>query len=602
MKKIIFTLTTSFLLSFYGMAQPATGLDFDGVDDYVSCGSILTPSYTKEAWINTSNLSAFNNIISSGVNGNHAFWAPNSYGSRLSAGHNFTWNAVQDPTPLAVSTWYHVAVTYDAATTTMRLYKNGVLVSSNNAVPAHTGGNGVSIGAYGNGFVFFGLIDEVRLWDRALCQGEIQNNMNCGLNPSGQTGLGALYHFDQGTVNANNAGITTLTDASSTGSNGTLNNFALTGATSNWATGTVSGSCSPFVPNTLAGTPGGGTITNTITVNPSGSNTLASDCGLITTILPSGATPVSGSITSRVTIDASVQSYNSSPYVQRHYDIEPATNAANATGTITLYYTQTEFDDYNTARGANPALPVSGVDAAGIANLRITQYHGTGTAPGNYSGSPILIDPADANIVWNAGLSRWEVTSDVNGFSGFFVHTSFGFVLPVNLISFSGTGNGAYNKIQWVTSGEQNSDFFDLERSTDGISFSKTATIPAQNNSSSNRNYSYNDLKGNSSVYYYRLKMVDRDGTFKYSAIIRISSRQNSIISVYPNPAKEIITVSVSDTKLLKTDIRLTDMNGRLVSIVNLKSLQQPVDITRLNAGTYIIQFTDGSIIKFVKQ
>ncbi len=96
--------------------------------------------------------------------------------------------------------------------------------------------------------------------------------------------------------------------------------------------------------------------------------------------------------------------------------------------------------------------------------------------------------------------------------------------------------------------------------------------------------------------------MVDRDGSFTYSAIIRISSKQNSFITVYPNPARETITVSVSDTKLLKTEIRITDMNGRQVRSVTLNNLQQPVNITRLSPGTYMIQFADGSFTKFVKQ
>ena len=602
MKKLIFTLTSALVLSFAANAQPATGLNYDGIDDYVSCGNVLSLSYTKEAWINISNLSAFNNIISSGGSSQHAFWAPNSYGSRLSAGHNFTWDAVQDPTPLAVNTWYHVAVSYDAPTTTMKLYKNGILVSSNNTVPPQAGGNDVSLGAYGTSFVLFGLMDEARIWSRALCQGEIQNNMNCGLNPTGQSGLTALYHFDQGIVNANNAGITTLTDASGNGNNGTLNNFGLTGATSNWTTGTVSGTCSPFASTTLAGTAGGGTVSSNIIVNPSGTNYLAADCGLITRVVPSGGTPVSGDIAGKVTIDATVQFYIGLPYVQRHHDIEPAINAAAATATVILYYTQAEFDAYNLVRGANPPLPATPVDAAGIANLRITQYHGTGTAPGNYTGSTVLIDPVDANIVWNATNSWWEVSLDVNGFSGFYANTFSGGLLPVSLISFSGTGNGAVNKIQWVTAAEQNSAYFDLERSTDGVVFSKIATITGQNNSSSNKQYSYNDTKGNSDFYYYRLKMVDTDGAFKYSAIIRINGKQNGLISLYPNPAKQTVTISVSDTKLLHTTMRIADMNGSLVKTVPLNNLQQPVDITRLSPGTYIVQFADGSVAKFIKQ
>ena len=52
------------------------------------------------------------------------------------------------------------------------------------------------------------------------------------------------------------------------------------------------------------------------------------------------------------------------------------------------------------------------------------QYHGTGTVPGTYSGGTTLIDPNDANIIWNATTSRWEITFTVSGFSGFYLHTS----------------------------------------------------------------------------------------------------------------------------------------------------------------------------------
>lgn len=600
MKKATFTLPL-FLLSFiYGMAQPATGLAFDGTNDYVSVGNILTASYTKEAWINVTTTGAGNNIVSSG---GHAFWAPSGTG-QLSAGHDGTWQYVQDPTPLVAGTWYHVAVTYDAATTTMRLYKDGVLVSSNTAVPPYVGTNLVNIGAYEGLATFFGSMDEVRIWNRALCQEEIQHNMSCGLDPTGQSGLVALYHFDQGTVNADNSAITMATDASSNGNDGTLTNFDLTGgATSNWAVGNAAGTCTPYAPTAMAGTPGGGTVSTTATVDAAGSYYTSNCTSVIARVIPSGATPVTGSITSMVTIDATVQTYLSSPYVQRHYDIEPATNPATSTGTITLYFTQTEFDDYNTARGLYPALPTGPSDAAGIAEVRFTQYHGTGTAPGNYTGTAELIDPADANIVWNATLSRWEITFDVTGFSGFYLHSSFGGgILPVNLISFSGFSNGNYNKILWTTSAEQNSDYFDLERSTDGADFTRVATIKAQTNSSSDKNYTYNDQKGSSNVYYYRLKMVDIDSKFKYSPVIVVDGKQNDMVRSYPNPAKGTLTISVSDLRLLKTNMRFVDMSGRLVRTVQLTKLQQPVDINSMDRGLYIIQFADGSFTKFLKQ
>ncbi len=230
--------------------NPAATLNFDGVNDNILCGSILPTTYTKEAWVYATNLSLVNNIISGGTDGEHAFWFPSGEGNKLSAGHNGDWTAVQDPTPIVLNTWYHVAVSYDEATTTMKLYKNGTLVSTNTNVPAYVGGNVVRIGAYGpNDNLFSGNIDEVRIWNRVVTEAEIQNNLNCEL-ASGQTGLTAYYKFNQGTNNADNSTETILTDASGNNNNGTLLNFSLTGTASNWIAngGVTSGNiCATFL-------------------------------------------------------------------------------------------------------------------------------------------------------------------------------------------------------------------------------------------------------------------------------------------------------------------------------------------------------------------
>ncbi|MBL7932894.1 MAG: choice-of-anchor D domain-containing protein, partial [Bacteroidia bacterium] len=171
---------------------------FDGVDDYITCGNILTASYTKEAWIKIGTSTNGNNFISTGtgVTGS-AFWAPGIYGYKLSAGHDGLWNQVQDATALSTNTWYHVAVTYDAPSTTMSLYKNGVLVASSNTVQPYTGSTPLQLGAYDGTYVVNGSMDEVRVWNRALCASEIVNNMSCEIQTIG-TGLVANYHFNQG--------------------------------------------------------------------------------------------------------------------------------------------------------------------------------------------------------------------------------------------------------------------------------------------------------------------------------------------------------------------------------------------------------------------
>jgi hypothetical protein len=197
---------------FYNINPVAAGaLNFDGANDYVTVGNILGASYTKEAWVKLSIAGLANNIISgSDAAGQHAFWAPTAYNNKLSAGHNGIWNQVQDPTPLVIGQWYHVAVTYDAATTTLKLYKDGVLVSTNNAVPAYLSGNIVNLGAYqATQNLYGGSMDEVRIWSRVLCQGEIVNNLNGTLNGA-QSGLTAYYKFNQGNIGATNTGVTSI--------------------------------------------------------------------------------------------------------------------------------------------------------------------------------------------------------------------------------------------------------------------------------------------------------------------------------------------------------------------------------------------------------
>ncbi|GGG60379.1 hypothetical protein GCM10010976_33960 [Bizionia arctica] len=232
--------------------SPATHLNFDGVKDYVDCENILPASYTKEAWISMSAFTSANNIISGSNNsGQHALWVPNGI---LSAGHNGSWNGVVDPDILSLNTWYHVAVSYDSATQEMKLYKDGILVATNNNIPAPINGNKVIIGGYspseGN-FLWNGSIDDVRIWDVVRSADQINSSKNCELQGS-ESSLVAYYKFNQGGDTADNTAITTLTDATVNAHDGTLANFTLSGTTSNFLAGSpiTTGSTIPNAPTT----------------------------------------------------------------------------------------------------------------------------------------------------------------------------------------------------------------------------------------------------------------------------------------------------------------------------------------------------------------
>ncbi len=204
------------------------GLNFDGTDDYVDCGEFLTQSYTKEAWIKLERANNQNNIISG--NSGHAFWVPNESGRKynVSAGHNHNWYQVEDPNPIKQG-WQHYAVTYDASSATMTLFQNGVCIHENSNVPNQSD-TSVFLGRYSTNYNFKGTMCEVRIWDHARTQAEIELNWLTELTGN-EPGLLAYYKFDQANAGPNNI---ILHDHSPNTNNGTLKNFSLTGNTSNW--------------------------------------------------------------------------------------------------------------------------------------------------------------------------------------------------------------------------------------------------------------------------------------------------------------------------------------------------------------------------------
>jgi hypothetical protein len=364
----------------------------------------------------------------------------------------------------------------------------------------------------------------------------------------------------------------------------------------------------------LAGTAGGPQVCASYTVLGTGTSYSNASCDVIAKILPSGASPVTGSINVCSKYESSVPSYKGQAYCSRHYDIEPALNPSTSTGTVTLYYTQAEFDAYNTANGGTYPLPNGPLDASNIANIRITQFHGTSVTgvPGSYSGSTVFINPVDGNITWNAMASRWEITFDVTGFSGFFVHTGLN-ALPLHLLQFSGTVSGNSNLLQWTTAAEQNTDHFDVERSADGTNFTTVAKVTASGSTVKDVTYKYSDdvTKNLQPQYYYRLKMVDKNNQFTYSATVLLKRNNLSfLVKALQNPFHQQLQVNITSPKKQNGVITLTAMNGSRLSqkTVNLPEGTTVIDIpgvNKLSAGTYVLTLVTDSekkVIKVLKQ
>ena len=183
------------------------------------------------------------------------------------------------------------------------------------------------------------------------------------------------------------------------------------------------------------------------------------------------------------------------------------------------------------------------------------------------------------------------------GFNQFF---RVGALMPVNLLSFSGKGEENNNHLFWETAEEINVNHFELEFSGDGIQFNKVADIKAVGNSTVKSMYSYiHNPSVLKPVYYYRLKMVDNNGQFKYSNMVTIKSTTGnfSITNINPNPFVNLIDLNITALKAQPVMVNIYDVQGRiqLQKNVELQSGINQIELIGLDkfvSGIYLLEIS----------
>jgi uncharacterized repeat protein (TIGR03803 family) len=177
--------------------------------------------------------------------------------------------------------------------------------------------------------------------------------------------------------------------------------------------------------------------------------------------------------------------------------------------------------------------------------------------------------------------------------------------LPFTLISFSGENKGNVNKLSWEIESDQDLDYFELQRSTDGQNFNDIAQIK----NDGKLTYKFNDhISGDTNtVYYYRLKIVGLKGNFKYSDVIRITvDFKQDFVHANPNPFEDVLLITVNSPVKDNARFVLTDLTGRQVLTKNEvlsrgSNIIQISDNGRLPSGTYILTITTSSKKESIK-
>jgi hypothetical protein len=178
-------------------------------------------------------------------------------------------------------------------------------------------------------------------------------------------------------------------------------------------------------------------------------------------------------------------------------------------------------------------------------------------------------------------------------------------VLKVKLLEFNGRLVNKKSNLKWISSNESNFSHYEIEKSLDGRNFSKIGIVEGTNRSSVTT-YNYIDIDEVNTSAYYRLKMVDADGLFKFSEIILVSPNKSAFtLPGYTNPFRNYINLDYTLPGDGKVSFRIIDMFGKTVfrqTEIGKKDLNKIKleNLDKLSAGIYsiIVFYENESITK----
>ena len=173
-------------------------------------------------------------------------------------------------------------------------------------------------------------------------------------------------------------------------------------------------------------------------------------------------------------------------------------------------------------------------------------------------------------------------------------------VLPIELTGFNVEVTNCEVYLKWATASEINNRYFEIEHSSDGVEFRKIGQVAGKGTSSNLNLYSFPHQDKSTGTNYYRLKQVDLDGSFTYSAIVSTYNKcSKNPAKVYPNPLRsnETLIIDYEGANIEETIfISISNIQGQNLITLNVDNIgdtnrQVEIEITQLPTGMYL--FTD---------
>jgi len=205
-----------------------------------------------------------------------------------------------------------------------------------------------------------------------------------------------------------------------------------------------------------------------------------------------------------------------------------------------------------------------------------------------------------ANTTYPFTVSSSNTQSSGNRF---YIVSSNSSSLPVSYASLTAVAVNNESHINWSTASETNTSHFEIERSTNGIDFIKIGHVDAANNSTQIVQYAFIDANPELENYY-RLKQMDLDGKFEYSAIVRVSFKNKANnYAIWPSPASDLVQINnLTDDEVT---YQINNVMGQPVKNGSISATHNSIDIQQLETGVYFISLqtiSGNTVLKFVKE
>ena len=183
-------------------------------------------------------------------------------------------------------------------------------------------------------------------------------------------------------------------------------------------------------------------------------------------------------------------------------------------------------------------------------------------------------------------------------------HGSNSGILIIILTPLKGSYVRSVSHLSWTTLQESNSNYFQVQRSIDGVNFSDLGKITAVGSSDRETTYGFDDIKAMPGYDYYRLKYFDKDGQSQLSnvVVIHVDIKGINITGIYPDPFIDKVNVTICSEVMDEANIRLFDYAGKLVNSrqATVRKGVTNIILDNLNSlmkGCYVIKVQVGELV-----